>query len=451
MLVTSPRLQDHSEYKTWNPSSGRLQCFKEILPLVAKFLQPTQQQHHQQQQQQQQQRTSQNERLTQLIVKGLLYESCVEYCQARATGSHDDADAAYDLTNPATLLMHTQLSETDASLLSWLHALPLDTFACAFEEKPLALHMERFVKPSLESGAWAHAILAQPIKPQQLFPYSAVPAGRSRNTELMSRSLAPQYEGLSFGLAKSQLFTSGTEINMPTTTHHNHHQQQQQQQQHNNTPTSNLNEITRSIALFNVDAGNPVLPPPRRTTNEPSVSSARNLYQQHHYMLNEIKEVEEYVAGPSSAAAAQGGAHSIGGGGGGGGDSSSSSSMSSSSSAAQKLASGTRTHPAASVNSSRQSATTMQQPPPMPTQLGDKDANSMFVKSSLASSSNTGGGGGEQHNPMTDSALFREYRANKNKINKQLEEQERRRQDYVKQLKCKRIQISTSSGHINLF
>ena len=89
----------------------------------------------------------------------------------------------------------------------------------------------------------------------------------------------------------------------------------------------------------------------------------------------------------------------------------------------------------------------------MPTQLGDKDA-SMFVKSSLASTSNTGGGGGgggEQHNPMTDSALFREYRANKNKINKQLEEQERRRQDYVKQLKCKRIQISTSSGHINLF
>ena len=38
LLLTSPRLQDHTEYRLWNPSSGRLQCFKDILPLVNKFL-----------------------------------------------------------------------------------------------------------------------------------------------------------------------------------------------------------------------------------------------------------------------------------------------------------------------------------------------------------------------------------------------------------------------------
>ena len=38
LLLTSPRLQDHNEFRNWNPSSGRLQCFKEILPLVNKFL-----------------------------------------------------------------------------------------------------------------------------------------------------------------------------------------------------------------------------------------------------------------------------------------------------------------------------------------------------------------------------------------------------------------------------
>ena len=84
--------------------------------------------------------------------------------------------------------MQMHLSETDASLLSWLHALPIDTFSCPFEEKPLKLGMDRFVKPNLEA-TWADAILATPIKPQQLFPYNAVPTGRSRNTELMSRSL----------------------------------------------------------------------------------------------------------------------------------------------------------------------------------------------------------------------------------------------------------------------
>jgi hypothetical protein len=141
LLLTSARLQDHSEYKSWNPSSGRLQCFKECLPLVSKFLATT--------------TTTtdsssgangakiaQNERLTQLIVKGLLYESCVEYCQARATSSVE----SYNLGDPNVLLMQMHLSETDASLLSWLHALPIDTFSCPFEEKPLKLNMDRFVE-----------------------------------------------------------------------------------------------------------------------------------------------------------------------------------------------------------------------------------------------------------------------------------------------------------------
>ena len=56
--------------------------------------------------------------------------------------------------------MQMHLSETDASLLSWLHALPIDTFSCPFEEKPLKLNMDRFVKPNLEA-TWADAILGE--------------------------------------------------------------------------------------------------------------------------------------------------------------------------------------------------------------------------------------------------------------------------------------------------
>lgn len=101
--------------------------------------------------------------------------------------------------------MKSQLSETDASLLSWLHSLPLDTFACPFEEKALKINMDRFIKPSLEA-TWADLILTNPMKPHKVFPFNALPQGRPRNTELMSRSLAPQYDGLSFGLNRSLIF-----------------------------------------------------------------------------------------------------------------------------------------------------------------------------------------------------------------------------------------------------
>ena len=146
--------------------------------------------------------------------------------------------------------MQMHLSETDASLLSWLHALPLDTFSCPFEEKPLKLNMDRFVKPNLEA-TWADAILATPIKPQQLFPYNAVPTGRSRNTELMSRSLAPQYEGLSFGLSKSQIFTSGIEMKLNPTTKNT--AASNKNGRNNSGGINDLNDVTRSIALFNLD------------------------------------------------------------------------------------------------------------------------------------------------------------------------------------------------------
>jgi hypothetical protein len=69
LLVTSPRLQDHQEYRNWNPASGRLQCFKEILPFVAKFLEPSKDPNivtHKPQQ------IAQNERLVQLLVKVLM-------------------------------------------------------------------------------------------------------------------------------------------------------------------------------------------------------------------------------------------------------------------------------------------------------------------------------------------------------------------------------------------
>lgn len=38
LLLTLPRLADHLQYRDWNPSKARVQCFRDVYPLVEKFL-----------------------------------------------------------------------------------------------------------------------------------------------------------------------------------------------------------------------------------------------------------------------------------------------------------------------------------------------------------------------------------------------------------------------------
>ena len=38
LLLTVNKLSDHPEYRAWNPSQGRVACFRSILPLVSDLL-----------------------------------------------------------------------------------------------------------------------------------------------------------------------------------------------------------------------------------------------------------------------------------------------------------------------------------------------------------------------------------------------------------------------------
>jgi len=80
LLLTLPRLSDHLSYKDWNPSGARVQCFKEVLPLVEKFLPG-------ERKAEETPLSANNDRLIQLVIKGILYESCVSYCQQKATST----------------------------------------------------------------------------------------------------------------------------------------------------------------------------------------------------------------------------------------------------------------------------------------------------------------------------------------------------------------------------
>lgn len=187
LLLTVPKLSDHSEYTNWNPSNARVKCFKDIYPFVEKFL-PSDRKNI----------LAENDRLVQLILKGMLYESCVEFCQTQATSTNGECD---DLELTFSSIFSTSgFSDADLSLLSWLQYIPTETFSCPFEQKPLKVDVNPLVKPSLEAS-WSEQILVTPIKPK-MFPHSAVPTSRPRSADFMTRSLNPQFDGLAFGLLK---------------------------------------------------------------------------------------------------------------------------------------------------------------------------------------------------------------------------------------------------------
>ncbi|XP_050051142.1 WD repeat-containing protein 47 [Dermacentor andersoni] len=162
LLLTFPRLCDHLDYKHWNPSNARINCFREVLPLVEKLLpspvkSPVSVQ-----------RTSSGDRLVQLLIKGILYESCVNLCQKKAT--LPPSSARDDEFHFAELLGN---ADADLSLFSWLQCLPPEVFSYPFEQKVLNVDIRQLVKPFLEAS-WTEQILATPIKPR-VFPHSAVP------------------------------------------------------------------------------------------------------------------------------------------------------------------------------------------------------------------------------------------------------------------------------------
>ena len=74
LLLTLPRLSDHPDYRHWNPSVGRAQCFRQVCPLVIYILpvdkfkvsgSST--------------NTSSGDRLVQLLLKGMILKNIMRF------------------------------------------------------------------------------------------------------------------------------------------------------------------------------------------------------------------------------------------------------------------------------------------------------------------------------------------------------------------------------------
>ncbi|RVE61831.1 hypothetical protein OJAV_G00174250 [Oryzias javanicus] len=197
LLLTLPRLTNHAEFKDWNPSTARVQCFEEACTMVAEFIPADR-------------KLSEagfkasRDRLFQLLLKGVLYECCVEFCQSKATGE--------EITESEVLLGVDMLcgngcDDLDLSLLSWMQNLADTVFSCAFEQKQLNIHVDRLVKPA-KTG---YADLLTPLI-SKLSPYTTSPLRRPQSADTyMSRSLNPALDGLSYGLSGQDKRASGGE------------------------------------------------------------------------------------------------------------------------------------------------------------------------------------------------------------------------------------------------
>ncbi|XP_039985487.1 WD repeat-containing protein 47-like [Xiphias gladius] len=199
LLLTLPRLTHHSEFKDWNPSTARVHCFEEACAMVAEFI-PADRKLSEAGF-----RASGN-RLFQLLIKGILYECCVEFCQSKATGEEITEG---EVLLGVDLLCGNGCDELDLSLLSWLQNLSPGTFSCAFQQKTLNIHVDRLVKPSKAGHADLLTPLINRLSPCPTSPFHQRP--HSADT-YMSRSLNPALDGLSHGLAAQD--KRGTEANI---------------------------------------------------------------------------------------------------------------------------------------------------------------------------------------------------------------------------------------------
>lgn len=191
------------------------------------------------------QQVSTGDRLVQLIVKGVLYENCVNYCEQvatsntystafrRAADAKDHADANDDEDEKASMssldagkpggkvqrpvdfsniLTAADNGKADLKLLNWLTSLPKESFNYYFDgDSPLPLKIEQCEKPALAAN-WSETILGTPIKPKVYPPFGGAPFAKlpptivgNGPTTTLNNNAAPTNNSLQLHPAGQQL------------------------------------------------------------------------------------------------------------------------------------------------------------------------------------------------------------------------------------------------------
>uniref|UniRef100_A0A0N5A500 WD repeat-containing protein 47 n=1 Tax=Parastrongyloides trichosuri TaxID=131310 RepID=A0A0N5A500_PARTI len=184
-LLTLPKLSDHTDFKNWNPSAARVECFMKVLPLVESLL-PKGLSTSSTRKIDFREEVAINNRLLQLIVKGCFYENCVDYCQSQALGDVKPID--HSKISSKILQQKPSLCGADLSLISWLEVISSEQFVMPFQQMSIDFKMDTIKRSKLEAQ-WTEQILATPIRPGGNFPYNMIPTDKLKCAQKMSQSM----------------------------------------------------------------------------------------------------------------------------------------------------------------------------------------------------------------------------------------------------------------------
>ncbi|XP_065647865.1 WD repeat-containing protein 47 [Hydra vulgaris] len=138
-LLTVPDLSTEEEFKHWSLDISRIKCFDDLLECLSAFMPLVKKKVNVK-------NVASKDRLIQLVVKGLFYESCIDFCQSVATGNLSDLQYGPSIKNN---VLKSICDEYPSTLLSWIRCLPYEIFQTPFEQDEIDVCLAKLPKKNL--------------------------------------------------------------------------------------------------------------------------------------------------------------------------------------------------------------------------------------------------------------------------------------------------------------
>ncbi|XP_035208879.1 WD repeat-containing protein 47-like [Stegodyphus dumicola] len=142
-LASLTKLSQDPKFEDWNPFASRRKCFNTIYSVLVSEDNLYQLENN-----------SEENRLLDLLVKGVLYESCEEYCQLKASTKSESATTF----RFGSLVQSTQTVGSNLSLYSWLQSVPWITMTHSFVHRFLRVEVDKIERPEMRE-CWTEKIL----------------------------------------------------------------------------------------------------------------------------------------------------------------------------------------------------------------------------------------------------------------------------------------------------
>ena len=193
-LLTLPDLNSHDDFIEWNLDVSRLKCFNDVLDCLSLSMPLVKRKTGLK-------NTASKDRLLQLIVKGLLYETCTSYCHSVTNTLTDDK-----LNLETNLFDCSTDAESSFSLLSWILGLPAGVFELPFNMCNINLCYSKSCNPTKKTD---QILLNQSLDIKKLKNSKIQkPTSSNNNSIIMDKYKTYGLNNRSFDMPSSKILSS---------------------------------------------------------------------------------------------------------------------------------------------------------------------------------------------------------------------------------------------------